>query len=151
MAEQDRTKAEAAETAEVEHRVLKLLEVGTNGLLNDRVACCAVLFEMSNLLNTGLDKQTLAILVELIGEWCLLLFLLPSPKRFHKETCVPDSDMCCLRKRSQPRGARACSERVEERSCCSPTSPTVRAVPQQVCQCFLGVCTAAHARRQRIA
>mmetsp|Transcript_31316 Transcript_31316/g.73823 ORF Transcript_31316/g.73823 Transcript_31316/m.73823 type:complete len:80 (-) Transcript_31316:26-265(-) len=41
MAEQDRTKAEAAETAEV-------------------------LFEMSNLLNTGLDKQTLAILVELI-------------------------------------------------------------------------------------
>ncbi len=28
---------------------------------------CAVLFEISNLLNTGLDKQTLAILVELIG------------------------------------------------------------------------------------
>ena len=29
--------------------------------------CLAVLYEMSNLLNTGLDKKTLSILIELCG------------------------------------------------------------------------------------
>jgi len=83
----DKERADAAETAEgreiaVQMTLLaflccSLLFVRVHSRVHDAVClylpfhdapCDTALFEISNLLNTGLDKQSLAVLVELVGK-----------------------------------------------------------------------------------